>query len=131
MLEQPTVYYDESDLHAAMFYTYILTNRPKGTLYFGHADDLPAIIAAHKAGKVDDLNPKHMACKMLVWFEAHPDLGSAFNRQTDMLTWNRSQVIKRIKLLNPKWADLSDTLTPDILADPARKFPSDNALPSV
>ncbi len=112
-----------------MHYVFILTNRPKGTIYFGTDDDLRARVSAHKAGKVASLNYKHKACTHLVWFEAHPDMDSAAARQADMLSWNRSDVIKRIRLLNNKWADLADTLSEETLADTARIFPSDRALP--
>ena len=112
-----------------MHYLFILTNRPKGTIYFGADDDLRARVAAHKAGKVAGLNYKHKACEQLVWFEVHPDQVSAAARQADMLSWNRSDVIRRIRILNNHWRDLTDTLDEQTLADPARIFPSDSALP--
>lgn len=112
-----------------MHYVFILTNRPKGTIYFGNDDDLRGIVSAHKAGKVAGLNYKHKACQQLVWFEAHPDMQSAAARQSDMLSWNRSDVIKRIRLMNNHWTDLTDTLSDATLSDPARVFPSDSALP--
>lgn len=113
-----------------MFYTYILANRPKGTLYIGHTDDLPARLAEHEAGEVESLISKHKPCQTLMWFETHPTRTSAYERQEQMKGWNRSSVIKRIRHLNSKWDDLGANLDAAALANSARAFPSDTDLPA-
>lgn len=111
-----------------MFYTYILANRPKGTLYIGHTDDLIARIAQHAAGEVKGLTPKHRACHQLMWFETHETRSSAYDRLEQMKEDNRSINTKRLRILNPKWNDLAPELAQMDLSDPARTFPSDTAL---
>ena len=111
-----------------MFYTYILANRPKGTLYIGHTDELQARVAQHVAGEVKGLTAKHKACVQLMWFEIHETRASAFDRQERMKADNRSRNTKRLRLLNPKWADLSLDLNAASLNEPQRVFPSDTAL---
>ncbi len=111
-----------------MFYTYILANRPKGTLYIGHTDELRARLDQHIAEQVKGLTPKHRACKQLMWFESHDSREGAYQRLEQMKGENRSWVIKRLRLLNPKWVDLADDISDAQLADPARAFPSDGAI---
>jgi len=111
-----------------MHFTYMLANRPKGTLYIGHTDDLVARVAAHAAGEVKGLTPKHRACHQLMWFETHQSRKSAFDRQEQMKEDNRSRNTKRLRILNPKWTDLGPGLAGMNLTDPARAYPSDTAL---
>ena len=114
-----------------MFYTYILANRPKGTLYIGHTDDLRGRLAQHVAGEVKGLTPKHRACKQIMWFETHTTRSSSYERLEQIKGENRSWVIKRLRLLNPKWDDLKDDITDAELCVPERAFPSDTAIPVV
>ena len=111
-----------------MFYTYMMANRPKGTIFIGHCDDLVARCADHKSGEVKGLITKHKPCDQLVWFEAHETRDGAYRRFVEMNGKTRSWTIKRIRQLNPKWADLSAGLTEASLSDPARVYPSDSAL---
>lgn len=111
-----------------MHYTFIMANRPKGTLYIGESDDLLTAITLHASGNLKGLAPKHKACTQLMWFESHDTRESAIARQAELLAANRSWVIKRLRILNPKWTDLAPDLTADDLSDPARVFPSDSAL---
>ncbi len=111
-----------------MHYTFIMTNRPKGTLYIGETDDLIAAVAAHAGGNVKGIAPKHQACTQLMWFEVHRTKDSATARQAQILKANRSWVVKRLRLLNPKWTDIAGVLNAEIIADPARSYPSDSAL---
>lgn len=110
-----------------MHYTFIMTNRPKGTLYIGESDDLLTAVTRHASGNLKGLAPKHKACTQLVWFEAHETRESALKRQEELLKANRSQVIKTLRVLNPKWADLAPELTAESLTDPARAFKSAEA----
>lgn len=111
-----------------MHYTFIMTNRPKGTLYIGETADLLTAVAAHAAGEVKGIAPKHKACTQLMWFETHETEAGALARKDELLAANRSWVIKRLRILNPKWADLAPGLNQDALTDPARAFPSDSTL---
>ena len=111
-----------------MHYTFIMTNRPKGTLYIGESDNLLASVAVFAAGDAKGIAPKHKACTQLMWFETHETKDSALARQAQILKANRSWVVKRLRILNPKWTDLAGDLTADMLADSARAFPSDSAL---
>lgn len=112
-----------------MHYTFIMTNRPKGTLYIGETDDLLTAVAAHATGDMKGIAPKHKACTQLMWFETHETQAGAAARQEQMLAANRSWVIKRLRILNPKWTDLAGDLSAEDLSNTARIFPSDSALP--
>lgn len=113
-----------------MHYTFIMTNRPKGTLYIGETDDLLASVATFAAGQAKGIAPKHKACTQLMWFETHATKDGALARQAQILAANRSWVVKRLRILNPKWTDMAADLNADMLADPARAFPSDTSLDS-
>ena len=72
-------------------------------------NDLIRRITEHKDGKIEGFSKKY-SCKKLVYYEHHPDVYAAINREKQLKKWNRKKKEKLIKTLNPHWNDLYDGL---------------------
>jgi len=64
-------------------WVYMMTNRPKGTLYTEGTTDLARSAWEHREGLVDGFT-KHYGLKRLVYAKAHPDIGAAIRREHNM-----------------------------------------------
>ena len=84
---------------------YILTNKPKGTLYIGVTSNLPTRIYQHKNGFVDSFSKKYNL-HMLVYYELHENMYSAITREKRLKKWNTDWKIQLIEKLNSTWRDL-------------------------
>ncbi|NNC36716.1 MAG: GIY-YIG nuclease family protein [Hyphomonadaceae bacterium] len=104
-----------------MFYVYMVTNKPNGTLYIGQTDDLSKRAFEHKTKVYPGFSRKY-GCTKLVWFERHETRASAVLRETRMKEWKRSWKIRRIMKLNPDWNDLSEEWTETDVFDKRRLF---------
>lgn len=93
------------------YYTYILTNRPGGTLYTGVTNDLFRRVAEHGEGSANSFTGRYNL-RHLVWFEHHSDIREAILREKRIKKWNRAWKIEMIEAANPGWRDLLPTLTP-------------------
>jgi putative endonuclease len=89
--------------------TYILANRPNGTLYVGCTSNLVQRIYQHREGLVDGFTKLH-DIKRLVWFELHATMDSAITAERNMKEWKRAWKVSRILHLNPNWDDLYPTI---------------------
>lgn len=87
------------------YYTYILTNRPNGTLYTGVTNDLCRRVYEHRDGRADGFTRRYNLHR-LVWFEHHTDIRAAILREKRIKKWNRAWKIEMIETLNPGWGDL-------------------------
>ena len=94
-----------------MFYVYILTSQPHGTLYIGKTNDLQRRIWEHKCRAVPGFTAKY-GVDRLVWFELHQTLEAAFGREKQMKSWKRAWKIQVIEQNNPYWVDLYPNLSP-------------------
>ena len=63
-----------------MFYVYLLTSKPYGTLYVGTTSDLVRRVWEHK-NKIVPGFTKRYDVDRLVWFEAHESAAAAFRRE--------------------------------------------------
>ena len=93
-----------------MFYVYIITNKPNGTLYIGQTDDLVKRMWAHK-NKTRDGFAKRYNLTQLVWVENFETRQDAFATERRMKKWNRDWKIKTIEERNPDWKDLTESLS--------------------
>ena len=93
-----------------LFYVYIVTNKPNGTLYIGMTDDLNKRAWEHREHVLKRSFSDRYNLEMLVWYEAHPSRESAFVRERQMKKWNRQWKINLIEKPNPDWRDLADVL---------------------
>jgi putative endonuclease len=64
-----------------MFYVYLLSSKPYGTLYVGVTSDLPKRIFEHKSKAVPGFTARYGVDK-LVWFEAHGAAEAAIRRRS-------------------------------------------------
>jgi putative endonuclease len=90
-------------------WVYIVTNRPNGTLYLGVTSDLARRITEHRQGSIDGFT-KRYGLGRLVWYEAHPDIRDAIQREHTMKHWSRAWKVRLILDLNPDWRDLYEEL---------------------
>jgi len=115
-----------------IFFVYILSSKPWGTLYIGVTSDLQARIYQHKNGLYEGFTKKY-GVKTLVYFEQFGDPLSAIHREKRMKKWPRTWKINLIRTGNPNWADLAagwyppDMTTADIEAWLARIAAMDEA----
>ncbi|MBR7746302.1 GIY-YIG nuclease family protein [Undibacterium baiyunense] len=86
-------------------YTYILSDKPRGTLYIGVTSDLIKRIWQHKESFVDGFSAKY-GLKKLVWFEVHEDISEAIKREKQLKKWNRVWKIELVEKTNSEWRDL-------------------------
>lgn len=91
------------------YYTYIITNKKRGTLYIGLTHDLQKRTAEHKAKEIDGFSKRYNLTK-LVHYEHHTDKWAAVDREVKLKNWKRQWKIELIEAHNPEWNDLYDAL---------------------
>lgn len=89
---------------------YILASERNGTLYIGVTSDLVKRIWQHRNDVTDGFTKKYRV-HTLVWYESHPTMESAIQREKALKNWHRIWKIRIIELMNPDWLDLSQQLT--------------------
>ena len=94
------------------YYVYILTNKPRGTLYIGMTNNLVRRGYEHRNGLADGFTKKY-SLKMLVYFEVFNRVEDAILREKRLKKWNRQWKIDLIEKLNPNWDDLYEKLVKD------------------
>jgi len=90
-------------------YVYIMASARNGTLYIGATSDLVKRVWEHRNGSVPGFTRKY-GCKLLVWYEAHSDLGNARLHELQMKKWKRLWKLSTIEAMNPEWDELYPTL---------------------
>jgi len=88
-----------------MFYVYMLSSKPHGTLYVGVTSDLVRRVWEHKSKAVPGFTAKY-GVDRLVWLEVHETLETAYLREQQIKNWRRAWKIEPIEQDNPQWADL-------------------------
>jgi putative endonuclease len=94
-----------------MYYVYLLSSQPHGTLYIGKTSDLLRRVGEHKSKAVLGFTSKY-GVDQLVWFEPHETLEGAFRREKEIKQWKRAWKIQLIEKDNPHWIDLYYSLSP-------------------
>ena len=90
-------------------WTYIMTNKPFGTLYIGVTSDLAARVWQHRTGKGSIFCKKHGLTR-LVYAKEHASIYEAIAREKAMKAWNRNWKLRQIIDANPDWEDLFDKI---------------------
>lgn len=88
---------------------YILASERNGTLYIGVTSDLVKRMWQHQHDVADGFTKKYRV-HHLVWYEIHPTMESAIQREKSLKNWHRIWKIRIIEQMNPDWLDLSDQL---------------------
>lgn len=88
-----------------MWHVYILTNKPRGTLYIGVTRALANRLERHRQG-----GPAHFVNRYeldrLVYLEEFENPMEAIRREKQLKKWNRSWKIELIERQNKEWEDL-------------------------
>jgi putative endonuclease len=92
-----------------MFFVYIMTNRPYGTLYIGVTNDIARRAWEHREGLVEGFT-KRYGLKLLVHVEEFQSISNAIHREKRLKHWNRAWKVALIEERNPGWEDLYPTL---------------------
>ena len=109
------------------YYVYLLTNRPKGTLYCGVTNDLVRRVAEHRAGLGSRFSRRY-GCVTLVWFEHYTEVEQAILREKRIKKWRRLWKIELIETLNPNWVDLTE-IGPRFRGGDNNRHPLPSSLP--
>ena len=91
------------------YWVYILTSRPRGTLYVGMTNDLIRHLYQHREGLADGFTKEH-GVKMLVYYEQHSTAIGAIQREKNIKHWSREWKIDLIVAGNPGWRDLYEEI---------------------
>ena len=84
---------------------YLLSSKPKGTLYLGVTSNLKKRVWEHKEDLVEGFTSKYRIHD-LVWYELHDSMYQAISREKNLKNWERDWKISLIEQQNPRWLDL-------------------------
>ena len=84
---------------------YIVTNKPRGTLYIGMTGNLVTRVWQHRTHALPGFSDRYNLTR-LVWFEMHCEPREAIRREKALKRWNRDWKIVLIERANPVWCDL-------------------------
>jgi putative endonuclease len=91
------------------YFVYILTNKPKGTLYIGITNDITRRLYEHKNELIKGFTSKYKL-KKLVHVEIYDYVFDAIQREKALKHWERDRKIRLIEEHNPYWKNLEETL---------------------
>jgi len=91
------------------FFVYMMTNKSRVVLYTGVTNDLTRRVWEHQHGELKGFT-KTYKVNRLVYFEDYDDPRDAIAREKEIKGWRRSKKNALVETLNPKWADLSNTV---------------------
>ena len=87
------------------YWVYILTNKPKGTLYIGVTGGIDDRMERHIIGEGSKFTSKYKL-KMLVYYEEFQYVNDAIGREKQLKNWHREWKINLIEESNPNWLNL-------------------------
>ncbi len=86
-------------------FVYIVTNKPRGTLYIGVTSDLAKRVYQHRTHAIRGFTDCYNL-ERLVWFERHAEPRHAIQREKSLKRWYRDWKIALVETANPQWRDL-------------------------
>ena len=92
------------------YWVYLLTNKPRSTLYVGVTNDLVRRVFEHREGLVKGFTARY-GLKMLVYFERYHSPSAAIQREKNIKHWSRLWKLQLVESLNPQWRDLYNDIT--------------------
>ena len=98
-------------MNLELSFVYIVTNKPRGTLYLGVTTDLARRVSEHRQGLGRSFTARYNLGK-LVWFETFGDIALAIQRETSLKRWDRGWKIELVEKSNPGWRDLFEDIHP-------------------
>ena len=94
----------------AEYFVYILTNKPRSTLYVGVTNNLVRRVYQHREGAIRGFTQRY-GLKELVYFEKYDTPHLAIQREKNIKHWSRAWKLQLVESSNPKWRDLYDDIT--------------------
>ena len=91
------------------YYVYIVTNKPRGSLYIGITSELQKRTWEHKSKAVKSFTQKYNLDK-IVHYEIFDDPENAIRREKRLKKWNRDWKLDLIEKANPDWKDLYEEI---------------------
>ena len=88
------------------FFTYIVTNKRRGTLYTGMTNSIRIRSLQHKKNVNKSSFTYRYKLKRLVWYESFSTASEAIHREKEIKGWKREKKIAFIEKSNPNWKDL-------------------------
>ena len=88
---------------------YIVTNKPRGTIYIGVTNNLPRRIWEHRKKLTPGFTAKYNLTR-LVYFEFFGDMYAAISREKQLKAGSRARKVRLIESANPHWRDLFDDI---------------------
>ncbi len=88
----------------------MMSNRSRVVLYTGVTNDLARRVWGHQNGAIKGFT-KQYRLTILVYHETYNDIRDAIDREKEIKGWRRSKKNALVETLNPKWNDLSPTLS--------------------
>ncbi len=90
-------------------FVYMMSDKPRGVIYTGVTSDLHGRIWEHRNAVREGFTQKYKA-KNLVWFELHPNIVLAIQREKSLKRYLREWKIRLVEGLNPTWVDLYERI---------------------
>ncbi|GLQ37902.1 excinuclease ABC subunit C [Rhizobium albus] len=90
-------------------FVYMMSDKPRGVIYTGVTSELLGRVWEHRNEVRKGYTTKYNA-KLLVWFELHPNIVLAIQREKSLKRYRRDWKIRLIEGLNPTWLDLYDRI---------------------
>ncbi|POO57675.1 GIY-YIG nuclease family protein [Agrobacterium rosae] len=90
-------------------FVYMMSDKPRGVIYTGVTGDLAGRVWEHRNAVQKGYTEKYRA-KSLVWFEAHPNIVLAIQREKSLKRYLREWKIRLVEELNPTWLDLFERI---------------------
>jgi putative endonuclease len=88
---------------------YMMSDKPRGVIYTGVTSDLQGRVWEYRNGIKRGFTSRYNA-KLLVWFEMHPNIVLAIQREKSLKRYRREWKTDLIEGLNPTWLDLYERI---------------------
>ncbi|MCA9380139.1 GIY-YIG nuclease family protein [Candidatus Dojkabacteria bacterium] len=89
------------------YYVYIMTNKPKGTLYIGITNNLIRRVYEHKNDLIENSFTSRYSLHRLVYYEVYSYVWDAIRREKNIKKWKRNWKIRMIEEVNPNWEEIT------------------------
>ena len=92
-----------------LFWVYMMTNKPYGTLYIGITNDLARRVYEHREGMIKGFTKRH-GLKILVWYAEFTTAIEAISYEKKIKRWQRDWKMQLVENFNPVWRDLYEDI---------------------